>query len=114
MALDLRDHPESQTGSAGTRLPVPRQPRGLWRLIPKRKEETASHCCAREINELFDPEKLDISISDNVLPDKETIRLASPSYRGTLDNFGFTNVNVQEDYVIYPDRSRHEIELLDD
>lgn len=67
-----------------------------------------------QTNEAFDPEKLQIEIFDYVLPDKETIRLAEPSYNGTRDNFGFTDVNVQEDFVIYPDGSRHEIELLED
>lgn len=65
-------------------------------------------------NETFDSEKLQIEIFDYVLPDKVTIRLAEPSYNGSRDNFGFTDVNVQEDYVIYPDSGRHEIKLLAD
>jgi len=67
-----------------------------------------------QTREAFDPEKLQIEIFDYVLPDNETTRLAEPSYNGTRDNFGHTDVNVQEDYVLYPDGSRHEIEILDD
>jgi hypothetical protein len=67
----------------------------------------------REIDEPFDPEKLEIEIFDYVLPDKTTIRLAQPSYGGTGDNFGHTEVDVTENYVIY-DGSRHDIRILDD
>jgi hypothetical protein len=67
-----------------------------------------------EINKPFDPEKLQIEVFGYVLPDKSTIRLARPSYRGTWDNFGYTNVKVNEDFVIYPDGSRHDIRILDD
>jgi len=68
----------------------------------------------RQTKEPSDPEKLQIEIFDYVLPDKETIRLDQPSYGGTGDNFGYTNVKVQEDYVICSDGSRHDIRILDD
>jgi hypothetical protein len=58
-----------------------------------------------QTNEPFDPEKLQIEIFDYVLPDNETLRLAAPSYDGK-EAFGFTDVNVQGHYVIYPDGSR--------
>jgi hypothetical protein len=67
-----------------------------------------------EINKPFDPEKLQIEIFDYVLPDKSTIRLAEPSYAGTGDNFGFTDVKVQDHCVICADGSRHDIEFLDE
>ena len=66
-----------------------------------------------ETSEAFNPEKLQIEIFDYVLADKETVRLAEPSYAG-IGEFGFTNVNVREEFVIYPDGSRREIELLED
>jgi hypothetical protein len=68
----------------------------------------------REISEPFDPEKLEIEVFDYVLPDKSTIRLAEPSYGGTGDNFGFTDVKVQEHCVICADGVRRDIEILDD
>ena len=68
----------------------------------------------REISEPFDPNKLEIEIFDYVLPDKSTIRLAHPSYGGTGDNFGFTDVKVQDDFVISSDGVRLDIRILDE
>ena len=51
---------------------------------------------------------------DPVLPDKSTIRIAIAYYSNLLNNFGFTYVNATEDYVIYPDGSQPDIEVLYD
>jgi hypothetical protein len=66
-----------------------------------------------QTDQAFDPEKLKIEIFDYDLPNDDTIRLAEPSYYGRGE-FGFTDVNVQGHYAIFPDGSRHDIEMNDD